>query len=121
MNIEEINAVLAPLFPRGGDSVEGYISAVDLHESLVQLMALVERDIQRAVAAASAYGQYVYFCDTEIEWQALQSEAAGATIPVGCLAVVKESADPGSSVDTLWAWDGTSWLNLLAMESTGGG
>lgn len=112
MNIEEIQAVLAPLSPRGGDSPEGYISAVDLQESLVALMGLVERDIQRALASASAYGAYVRIVDTELQWEALQSEAAGETIPDGCLALVKASADPDLSDDVIYAWDGNQWVFL---------
>ena len=115
MNIDEINAVLAPLYPRGGDTPEGYINATDLHESLVSLMALVERDIKKSLASASAYGAYVRICETEIQWEALQSEAMGKTLPYGCFALVKKSADPDATSDLTYAWDGEKW-NVLGAQ-----
>jgi hypothetical protein len=113
MNTEEINEVLAPLFPRGGESSEGYISATDLREALIQLMGLVARDIQRALASVSAYGSYVHVCDTELQWEALQSEAVGGTLPDGSLAYVKASA-LGTSKDEIHAWDGSQWVQMAA-------
>lgn len=112
MTIDEINAVLESLYPRGGDAPEGYISATDLHESLVKLMGLVERDIQKSLASASAYGSYVRICETEIQWEALQSEAVGQTLPYGCFALVKASADPQATVNRTYVWDGEQWVVL---------